>query len=150
MKRYVVIFVLLIIFTLPLYPKYSTGAGIYAGVPTGLRLKINLNNANSVTATVAYDVPGSMLYSSIDYFYNFHYTAQDSDYQIPFFLYTGPGFRIKTNNDVHAGVKFNIGAGFMFSDIPVEFFMEVSPILDLMPATDFDMNAGIGFVFYFM
>ncbi|MFO8062783.1 MAG: hypothetical protein R6U31_07655 [bacterium] len=155
--KFIIVLAVLIIFTAPLYAEYTTGAGIYAGVPTGLRLKTNLNNSNSLAATFAYDLPGSMMYASLDYFYNFRYYARDADSEVPFFIYAGPGFRVKTNdanvnssNDVHAGVKFNIGAGFMFSEIPIELFLEVSPILDIIPATDFDMNAGVGFIFYFM
>lgn len=154
-KKYIIVFALLLVLTAPIYPKYTTGAGIYAGVPTGVRIKVNFNTSNSLAATVAYDLPASMMYASLDYFYNFRRIAQDRDHEIPFFFYAGPGFRIKTNdvntnNNVHAGVKFNIGAGFMFSDLPVELFMEVSPILDILPATDFDVNAGIGFIVYFM
>jgi hypothetical protein len=37
----------------------------------------------------------------------------------------------------------------MFADAPVDIFLELVPILDLAPETDFDLGGGIGARFWF-
>ncbi len=151
MKRAVIIILSLIVF-LTSHASNHFGAGIYAGNPTGIKLKVNLNQNNSINSIIAWDIPASMVYGSFGYSYNFYYSVKSDDGEItlPLFFYTGPGIRIKTNNNTNVGVKFTAGAGLQFPDIPIELFIECSPILDVIPATSLDFNAGIGFIFYFL
>jgi hypothetical protein len=37
----------------------------------------------------------------------------------------------------------------MFSNAPVDIFVELVPILNLAPSTDFDFNGGIGARYWF-
>lgn len=152
MKIKSILTVLLVLIFASSYAASSFGGGIYAGNPTGLKFKANLNSNNSLSSLIAWDIPGNMVYASLDYAYNFYYSIKDDEGKavLPIFLYTGPGIRIKANNNTNVGIKFTGGAGLKFSDIPVEVFLEVSPILDIVPATALDLNAGIGFIFYFM
>lgn len=131
----------------------SFGGGIYIGNPTGVKFKANLNSSNALSSLIAWDIPGDMVYASVDYAYNFYYSIKDDEGRavLPIFLYTGPGVRIKSNNNnTNVGIKFTGGAGMRFKDIPIELFLEISPILDIVPATDLDLNAGIGVILYFM
>jgi len=66
---------------------------------------------------------------------------------LPF--YYGIGARIKTLDDVTLGVRVPLGLSYIFSDVPVDLFVELAPLLDLIPKTNFRINAAVGGRFYF-
>ena len=41
------------------------------------------------------------------------------------------------------------GIGYMFEDAPFDLFLEIAPILDLLPSTKMSANAGFGARFFF-
>ncbi len=149
-KRIFLLILILIIVRLEVYANNAFGAGIYAGSPTGIKMKMNLNKTNSLSSVIAWDIIQKQIYVSVDYSYNFVYIVKGKNTTLPFFLYTGPGVRVMASKNTRVGIKFTGGVGFKFNDIPLELFLEVSPILDVLPATEFDLNAGIGFILYFL
>ena len=66
-------------------------------------------------------------------------------------VYFGIGGRMKLNDggDDLVGARIPIGLNYHFADAPVDAFVEVVPILDLAPATEFRMNAALGARFFF-
>ena len=56
---------------------------------------------------------------------------------------------MRENADDDIGIRIPIGLSYMFGDDPFDIFVEVVPILDLVPDTDFDLNAAIGFRWFF-
>jgi hypothetical protein len=68
-------------------------------------------------------------------------------------LYVGGGVRLKfpddSGQDNRAGIRFPVGAAYLCHDRPLEFFIEVAPILDVAPITQLRWNGGIGFRYYF-
>ncbi|MCU0364256.1 MAG: hypothetical protein MUE93_01075 [Ignavibacteriaceae bacterium] len=66
---------------------------------------------------------------------------------LPF--YYGIGARIKTANDTKLGVRVPLGLAYLFSNTPIDIFLEIVPILDLTPKTDFSINAAIGARYFF-
>lgn len=149
-KKFLLLLFILAIFKFDVHANNVFGAGIYIGSPTGIKVKMNLNKTNALSSVVAWDINQSQMYVSVDYSYNFIYTIKNENTTLPIFLYTGPGIRVMASNNAKVGIKFTGGAGFKFSDIPLEFFLEVSPILDVFPATELGLNAGIGFILYFL
>ena len=51
--------------------------------------------------------------------------------------------------DDNIGIRFPIGIEYYFDDLPIAVFVEIVPILDLVPSSDFDINGGLGGRFYF-
>jgi len=150
MKKMYFIIVLLLV-SIQIF-SYSFGGGIYLGSPTGFRIKLNPNRYNSLNTTLAWNYTNTTTYISLDYTYNFYRKVKGEHSTVPYFLYTGPGVRmLLANSSVNKfGIKFTGGIGYSFHDLPLELFLEFSPILDIFPATQLDLNAGIGFVFYFL
>lgn len=65
-------------------------------------------------------------------------------------LYYGVGLRVKFfDADAAIGVRFPVGLNYLFEDDPFDAFIEVVPILDLAPDTDFSLNASLGARYYF-
>jgi hypothetical protein len=64
-------------------------------------------------------------------------------------FYYGIGGRIKTSDDARIGVRVPLGLAYLFQNVPVDIFLEVVPILDLTPKTDFRINAALGARYFF-
>ena len=133
------------------------GIGIILGEPTGLSMKFwtSYNTAVDIAAAWSF-FHGDAFHLHADYLYhNFSLIKLDFD-QLPFYI--GIGGRIKFVEVVHAGndehhyrlgVRIPVGLNYLPSKIPFDFFVEVVPLLDLVPETDFDINGGIGFRYFF-
>jgi hypothetical protein len=59
------------------------------------------------------------------------------------------GARFKFENQNRFGVRFPVGITLFIREAPIDFFLEVVPILNLAPDTDFDLNAALGARYYF-
>ena len=64
-------------------------------------------------------------------------------------LYFGLGLKLGFGNDVHIGIRVPIGLNYMFDEVPIDIFVEVAPGLQLVPATAFDIDGGLGARYYF-
>jgi hypothetical protein len=42
-----------------------------------------------------------------------------------------------------------VGLAYAFADVPIDLFLEVAPILNVVRDTEFDLEGGIGARFYF-
>ncbi len=71
--------------------------------------------------------------------------------QLP--IYYGIGGRIKfienRGHDNRVGIRIPVGINYLPGTIPLDFFFEIVPLLDLVPKTDFGVNGGIGFRYFF-
>jgi hypothetical protein len=52
-------------------------------------------------------------------------------------------------SDNRLGVRFPLGLDYLFARSHMEMFFEVAPLLDLAPDTEFTVNGGFGFRYYF-
>ena len=48
-----------------------------------------------------------------------------------------------------AGVRIPVGFNYLFEDAPIGLFLEIAPVIDILPDTDADGNGAIGARFYF-
>lgn len=64
-------------------------------------------------------------------------------------VYYGVGGRAKFETDSRIGARGVIGLVYFFKGAPIDAFLEIAPILDLAPATDFSLNGGIGIRYFF-
>jgi hypothetical protein len=124
------------------------GLGIILGEPTGITAKHWLDRTTAIDAAVAWSfVDGGAFHIHADYLlHNFNLISVESG-KLPF--YYGIGGRIKTLSDVNLGVRVPLGLSYIFTDVPVDIFLEIVPLLDLIPKTNFRLNAAIGSRYYF-
>jgi hypothetical protein len=64
-------------------------------------------------------------------------------------FYYGIGGRIVLADDPGIGIRVPLGLNYIIEDAPIDIFVEVVPILDLAPSTDFDGNGALGLRYYF-
>lgn len=125
------------------------GVGLIIGEPTGASAKLwgPKNTAFQFAVAVSFQ-DESALHLHGDFVYHKHDLFDVERGSLP--LYYGAGLRIKFfDADELIGVRLPIGLNYLFEDDPFDAFIEVVPIIDLSPDTDFSINASIGARYYF-
>lgn len=132
------------------------GLGIIQGDPTGLSGKFWLSNQQAIAGGVAWSFrKGGTLHLHGDYIFHHDLSGEvKGDLQKGLktahpYLYYGVGGRLKDEIQDRISVRFPIGLTTQFNNAPIDAFIEIVPLLDLAPATEFDLNAAIGARFYF-
>ena len=127
---------------------HSVGLGIILGEPTGVTMKFwnrqtvafDVGAAWSITRGGYFQLHGDML------FHNFNLFRVDTGRMA---LYYGFGGRVKFADDLTVSLRVPVGISYEFEKTPVELFLEVVPMLDLIPSTEVDMGGAVGFRYYF-
>jgi len=127
---------------------HGFGMGIVFGEPTGLSAKLwtSRDNAFDFAAAWSFRGDGNLLLQA-DYVWHFFNAIRVSSGKLP--IYVGIGGRVILANDPSVGVRVPVGLDYLFADAPIDIFLEIVPILDLTPATDFDVGGGIGIRYWF-
>ncbi len=138
------------------------GLGIILGEPTGISLKGWQGRSTAIDGALAWSLAGNDFFQIHgDYLkHNFSLLKVEKG-KLPF--YYGIGGRVKffgddnnrtgrnsDNNDkTRVGVRVPLGLAYLFERTTLDIFLEVVPILDLIPETEFDLNAAIGIRYFF-
>lgn len=124
----------------------KTGLGIMIGEPSGITLKSWFNSTNSLDVGLAWSLSGNDdIYLHADYQW---YKWLDVEKGSLAFYY-GIGGRAIFANDTNFGARIPLGLTYLTADAPLEFFLEIAPVLNLIPDTDGDADGGIGIRYYF-
>ncbi len=127
------------------------GLGIMVGEPTGLSWKQWLSGRTALDGGLAWSLDNDAeMHIHVDYIFHYYDAIKADDVRIP--AYYGIGGRIKMGDKHHddwIGVRIPLGLNYQLKSAPLDFFIEMVPILDLAPDTDFDLNAAIGVRYFF-
>jgi hypothetical protein len=128
----------------------SFGAGIVVGDPTGLSLKFRLDRENAIDAAIAWslDEPNN-LHLRADYIWHRYGLIKVRKGQLPLFFGVGGRIEFREHSDDRVGVRFPVGLDYYFANAPFDIFIELAPVLDLAPETDFDLEGAFGGRFWF-
>jgi hypothetical protein len=131
------------------------GVGVIVGEPTGLSLKQWIGQGRAVDLAAAWSfVDDAALHVHMDYLFH---APRPPEIDVPGLLfYFGIGGRIKLvddegdeESDNRLGVRVPLGLDYLFAQSHLEMFLEVAPLLDLAPETEFTVNGGLGIRYYF-
>ena len=126
----------------------GVGLGVILGEPTGVSFKTWLSKTQAIDAAAAWSFGNkSAFHLHADYLLHSWSLIRVDRSNIP--IYYGIGARLKFEDDNRFGVRFPVGITVFIREAPIDFFLEIVPILNLAPATDFDLNAAIGARYYF-
>ena len=140
--------ILLISVTNLLAQDKNFGVGIILGEPSGICGKLWLGSSNALDMAAAWSFKGNdHLLLQADYVWHSFNLISVSSGKLP--IYFGIGGRVLLADDPLIGVRVPIGLDYLFSNAPVDIFIEIVPILDLAPATEFDLGGGIGVRYWF-
>jgi hypothetical protein len=127
------------------------GVGVVLGEPTGVNFKYWISQSSAVDGGAAWSIgKHDSLELYADYLSHRFDLFKAKTGKLP--LHFGLGGRLvleDEDDDSRLGVRIPIGLSYLLVDEPLEFFLEIAPILDLVPETKFDLNGGIGVRYYF-
>lgn len=129
--------------------------GVVLGAPTGISGKVSLNNNHAFDAVLAYSLADELgLEFHADYLrekaYSFSINAES-----PLELYYGIGARFalitkgRHDDDIAIGPRAPIGLTYQINNPRIEFFGELALAFDIIPATNLDLEGGIGLRYRF-
>ncbi len=127
---------------------HGLGLGIIVGSPTGISGKLWLTRATAVDAAAAWSfVDPAAFHLHADYVMHVSLPADLEHGSL--LLDFGAGARVKLEDDARIGVRVPVGLVYLFKSVPLDLFVEVAGVVDLIPATEFELNAGLGVRFFF-
>lgn len=123
------------------------GLGIIVGEPTGLSAKLFLSKSSALDAALGWSFAKyGAVHIHADYLLHFYAISPE----VP--LYAGIGGRLKLqsgSNDLRFGARIPLGIAYTPSSTPIDLFLEIVPLLDFVPASEFNLNGAIGGRYYF-
>lgn len=125
------------------------GLGILLGQPSAISAKLWTNSTTAFDFGLGYSFESqNRVHIHADYLFhvkNIFNTTENIS------LYYGPGARMSfhENDDSRLGVRFDVGLVWIPRNAPIDVFIELAPILDIIPETSFAMNGGIGVRYFF-
>lgn len=137
------------------------GAGIIIGEPTGISFKYWTGGETAVDLALGWSFSNDdMLHIHADYlFHNFSLIKPDTG-RLP--LYFGIGGRFKYRDDPDRNhnndndnerkilsIRIPVGIAYIFEKPVIDIFLEIVPMMDIIPDTDFDISAALGARYFF-
>lgn len=122
------------------------GIGAVIGEPTGISMKNWISSTKAVDGGIAW-FANKKLGVHVDYLmHNFNLVKVDQGL-LP--IYYGIGAKMVIDNDISVGVRLPVGMNYLFSSSQVDIFLELVPVLELVPNSAFNMMGGVGARFFF-
>ena len=137
------------------------GFGVILGEPAGLTINKFIAPNRSIDAGVGWSFSeNESLHLHADYLFHRFDRLTESHLNDRYPLYYGLGLRVKFKSDEDdadaqnfddemIGIRIPVGLSYFLDDQPIEFFVEVVPIVDLTPDFEFNVNATLGGRYYF-
>jgi len=129
------------------------GLGVIIGAPTGLSLKFWQSSRTALDLALAWDFGKDYLHLHGDYLYHFPLEIEGvSRSTFCWNLGIGARLRFKNNGDGEDdifGVRFVGGLEFLPREVPLDVFLEIAPVLNIIKSTDVDLEGGIGIRYNF-
>ncbi len=124
------------------------GLGIILGEPTGISGKQWMSPTTAIDGAAAWNFgSGGYLHIHADYLFHNYDILKVKEGRLP--LYFGIGGRIGFSSKTVVGLRGVVGVAYQFSGAPIDAFLELAPLMDLVPGTSFHMQGGIGARFFF-
>lgn len=124
----------------------KTGLGVMIGEPTGITLKSWTSQNTAFDVGLAWSLSGNDdIYVHADH--QWHKPLEVEKGNLSFFY--GIGARAIFSNDTFLGARIPLGLSYLAPEAPLEFYLEVAPVINLIPDTDGDADGGIGVRYYF-
>jgi hypothetical protein len=124
------------------------GLGVILGEPTGISAKYWVGTRNAVDGGLAWSFRHNGYFNvHADYLWHFPLKFEDVE-RLNFYVGIGGRLGFGSGSTV-VGARIPVGLVYWPGGVPLDVFLEVAPILDLAPATEFTANGGVGVRFFF-
>lgn len=143
--------------------KGAVGLGVVLGDPTALSMAFRPNDDWYIQGALGWNLTTDRVALNVDYCMTLATLQAEGSSGVTFPFYVGIGGRLRIDDDdwddwddddwddddSSLGIRVPVGLGLMPPKAPLEFFVELAPVVELIPGTDLDFDAGIGGRFYF-
>lgn len=149
--RYLLPLLIIALFTPEARAQNELGIGVIVGEPTGISAKKWLSSEHAVDAALAWSFShDTRVQVHGDYLYHRSraFATEDVSGRIPFYFGIGGRAILGADDDALIGARFPVGVGKTLRSAPLELFLEIVPILNLVPDTEFDLNGALGVRYY--
>jgi hypothetical protein len=147
MMKKVILLISTLIFLFSIAYAGNFGVGIIAGEPTGISFRLWQNKVNAFDFGIAWSIDANILHISADYVTHNYGIFKPTSGTMPF--YYGIGLRILAKDNTNFGIRVPLGIVFIPKGTTLDFFFEIVPTLNLVPATNLDVDGAVGFRYYF-
>jgi hypothetical protein len=127
----------------------KTGVGIIAGEPSGFAFKWWSDGPTAIDAVVGWSLDDGDFYAHSDYLWHREFEDVDIGGTVPLYFGVGGRLLLRDDDDSKVGVRIPVGVDFLFADGRFDVFVEIAPIFNFVPDTEFDLSGGVGARFYF-
>jgi hypothetical protein len=129
--------------------KNGIGLGVIAGEPTGISLKKWIGKTSAIDGAIAWSFgnQGALHLHANYLIHNFGVVKKIQGGRLP--VYYGIGARVKLEKDIRIGIRGPVGVNYIFDKHPLDFFLEIVPLLELVPNTAISINGAIGVRYFF-
>jgi len=121
--------------------------GVILGEPSGISAKVWFDGYTALDGALSWSLGSNdKLHIHADFLWH-DFGLIHSSAVLP--VYYGIGGRIILDDDAHLGARVPIGISWLPDGVPLDLFVELAGILDIIPDLDFELNGGIGIRFIF-
>lgn len=131
----------------------GVGLGLVLGEPTGISLGWRSGDTGFVQGAVAWSALNDSMHITGDYCLNLTFLTTPDAPNLRWPIYAGIGGRVVTRyhrgNRAGIGARVPVGVGLLPSDVRIDAFLEIVPVVLLVPVTDVELEAGLGARYWF-
>jgi hypothetical protein len=126
------------------------GLGIIVGEPTGITGKLFTSETTAISGAAAWSLGGSdRFHIQVDYLMHRYDPIRVEQGRAPIYFGLGGRIVLRNDKDTRVGLRIPVGVAYEFENAPFDTFLELAPVLDIAPSTDFFLEGTIGGRFYF-
>jgi hypothetical protein len=127
----------------------DVGVGIVAGEPSGFAFKWWLDDTRAMDAVTGWSLDQGDLYIHCDHLW--HRVIEDEEIggDVPVYYGIGARLLLRDDEDSKVGIRIPVGLAYPLADGRFDVFVEIAPIFNFVPDTEFDLSGGVGARYYF-
>jgi len=150
MKKLLIAFLFLFPIATLMPQEKGFGLGFIIGEPTGISAKYWVSSKNALDFGLGYSFSNrhNRINLHIDYVWHNENLIRSAE-RLPVYFGIGGKFQSYETNNSSLGIRGVLGLMWYPRKLPIDIFLEVAPILRIVPATDFNIDAGLGGRYYF-
>jgi hypothetical protein len=141
--------VALVLTFMPASSPAKIGVGIVAGEPSGFSFKWWSDGSTGVDAATGWSLDEGDFYAHCDYLWHRAFEDREIGGTVPLYFGIGGRLLLREDDDSKLGVRIPVGVDYILGEGRFDVFVEIAPIFNFVPETEFDLSGGIGARFYF-
>jgi hypothetical protein len=129
------------------------GVGIAAGEPSGIALALRPNDRSTFAGVIGWSLSASRLHVHTDYQITIARVQPDPalDVMLDFFVGAGASLDLGewAGNTPTVAIRIPLGVSMSFGETPLDLYLELVPLMGLVPDTRTDLEGGVGLRVWF-